>query len=652
MFVNIRSKLILLVVGVIVLILGAASLYLVIQAPISRIEEERKVLDTLATAILKLEIEINRVDTSPFNTSRPRLDTAYTKFEEAFEQVQSIEFLRKHDATLADALSIIERLQQLNEENFTNYKNVFEAIYKNAKDIFGFPDTITFNRFYLDDPQITRNPILKDTLLLNLNRFESEVTILNDSLESSFDVITKQGAIIDAQIDKIEARSLKVSVVVIVLLSLLIGIVAILFANTIARAVIAIENGVRMLSEGDLSVSFHPKTKDEIGSLSRMMNGFIYSLNQAMGGIKAVAHRNGEVKNHLLQATVRTTNSLEEMRQAVQNVQNQAKVLDERVAETMQTVTGITGGVEHLDVKISDQIAMVEESTAAITQMLATIGNMARLAERDKELADGLVRTADAGREVFADAFEKIEAITKKVGEIEEMLAIIDTIAGQTNLLAMNAAIEAAHAGDAGKGFAVVADEIRKLAEASSEGSREIATSVKGIIESIESAQNGSAETTRTFAEIEDRIKDVSYSVAEIRNSLAESDESGRQILSAMTTLREVSTSINTESRNMAENARSIEVTMKSLDAVADSVRETMLSMAQRTDDISATTAVTTELAHELAEVGEELERRIAHFETIDGIEAEGVLQGDSRQASQDCFTVGDTEETAELLEE
>ncbi len=314
--------------------------------------------------------------------------------------------------------------------------------------------------------------------------------------------------------------------------------------------------------------------------------------------------------------------SLEEMRGAVRAVESQAQRLDDRVGETRRSVASIAGGVGQLDQRISDQIAMVEESTASITQMLATIGNMARLAERDRSLADGLVRTSDSGREVFQSTFEKIEAITERVGKIEEMIQIIDTIAGQTNLLAMNAAIEAAHAGEAGKGFAVVSDEIRKLAEASAEGSREIASSVRAIIDSIESAKEGSEETNKAFGEIDERIREVSRSVSEISSSLGESDVGGRQILTAMTSLRELSASINQESRSVAENARVIDASMGDLDEVASSVREAMNSIAGRSDDIAEASSRTASLAEELTSVGADLEERISHFKTT--CEAEG----------------------------
>ena len=613
---NIRAKLILLVLGMIVLIMGASSVYFILQAPIQRIQTESNVLDNLANSILHLQIELNRLDSSAFVTARPKFYGATVKVQEAFKHIKDITYLRKSDKALAEAIDVVERLQKLNEENLAQVTDIYDQLYKDAEKVFVFPDSIVFRRFYINDPLSNRDPKARDMALFDLSRFESAASILNDSLESSSNVIAEQGAVIEKRIAQISAQALLAAEITIGILVLLIALAAIFFANTIAKSVILISNGVRSLSEGDLSVTFLVKSKDEVGELSRRMNDFIHSLDEALLGIKDAATRNAAVRDQLLEATKKTGSSLADMRAAVEGVERQAKLLDEKIGATKDSVTSISSGVGQLDARISDQIAMVEESTAAITQMLATIGNMARLAEKDKELASALVKTSDAGREVFLAAFEKIEAITERVGKIEEMIEIIDTIAGQTNLLAMNAAIEAAHAGEAGKGFAVVADEIRKLAEASAEGSREIAGSVRGIIESIESAKEGSSETTRAFGEIDEKIREVSRSVTEISSSLGETDEGGRQILIAMTNLRELSASINTESRSVADNTRVIDTSMADLDQVAESVRTAMASIGKRSNDIAATADRTAELAQELTSVGDDLEKRISHFKT------------------------------------
>lgn len=613
---SIRVKLVTLVLGMVILISGAMSVYFILQAPIERIERERKVLDHLSEATIMLQMEVNRLDSAIFVTGRPRFEEARKNFRQAFDDLRNVEYLRQSDASLAEAIDIIGRLQQLSQEHLANVETMYNELYQNAEDLFVFPDNITFRRFYLEDPVADKRPQIKTLAIYNLSRFDSAVNILSDSLESTFGVIAEQGSLIDSRIDAIQRGAARIAAAIIGVFVILVAMIALLFANTLARNVIVIAGGVHGLSEGDLSVSFDLKSRDEIGKLSQQMNEFIRSLDGAILGIKDAAGRNSQVRDQLMDATHRTGSSLSDMRQAVQNVEEQARLLEARVTDTRSSVSSIAGGISQLDLRISDQIAMVEESTASITQMLASIGNMAKLAERDKDLSDSLVKTSDAGKEVFLAAFEKIEAITERIGKIEEMIEIIDNIAGQTNLLAMNAAIEAAHAGDAGKGFAVVADEIRKLAEASSEGSREIATSVHGIIESIESAREGSEETSKAFGEIEDKIQHVSRSVAEISTSLAESDEGGRQILVAMTQLRELSSNINTESSTVAENTRSIEATMGELDKIAESVRTAMSSIGDRSTDIQEVADITEGLAKELTEVGKDLEQRISHFKT------------------------------------
>jgi methyl-accepting chemotaxis protein len=661
---NIRAKLVLLVLGMIILISGASSVYFIIQAPLAQINKERKYLDNLVIATMGLQTEINKLDSATFVVERPKFYAARVKFGEAFKHIQQIVYLRKSDKTLANALDIVERLQKLNDENLSKVIDLYEELYKNAETIFVFADSSAPTRFYDTSAITNRNPEAKNIALFNLSRFNSAVNILNDSLESSINVILEQGAVIDTQIKQIQQQSVMVALSIIAAFIVIIALGALVFANTIAKSVIQIAQGVRELANGDLSVSFTIKTKDEIGKLAQQMNHFIRSLDVSLLGIKDAAERNNAVKDQLLETSERTNRTLREMGLAVQNVEEQSRLLDQRIRDTRNIVTDMTGGVGQLDARLSDQIAMVEESTASITQMLATIGNMARLAERDKELADALVKISDDGKEVFSAAFDRVEAITEQVDKIEEMIQIIDTIAGQTNLLAMNAAIEAAHAGDAGKGFAVVADEIRKLAEASQEGSKEIAGSVRGIVEAIESAKTGSAETNQAFAQIEDKIKEVSRSVSEISNSLAETNEGGRQILTAMTSLRELSASINQESRNMAQNTQSIEGTMEQLDQVAENLRSAMTSMAQKNTDMSQVAELTISLAHQLAAIGKDLETRISHFKTtceqdggeiakggvcIDPDHPEKTLQSG---AQTDTLVSGNLEATATLLDE
>jgi len=585
------------------------------QAPLIQIDRERKYLDALGVRVIALQAEVNRLDNVTFTVGRTNLEKAIANYEEAFKDLERATYLR-NDKALTEAFTIIERPRDLNNTNLTTLNEIYAEIYQYAKELFLNPDTIAFRLLYTGTSYSAKYEEFRSLIQFALSRFDSTLQALNYNLESSGKVILEQGAVIDARIQGIQRRAFLIAAGTVLVLIILIALGALLFSGTIARNVVSIVGGIRSLSEGDLTVDLVVRSRDEVEELAARMNEFVRSLDEAMLGIKDAANRNRVVKDGLLASSEEAAGAVQELGIASREVAGQAEELERRVGDVQDAVDRIAGGVAELDRRLSDQIAMVEESTASITQMLATIGNMARLAAQDRELSESLVRTADAGREVFQSSIEKIEAITEQVGKIEEMIQIIDTIAGQTNLLAMNAAIEAAHAGEAGKGFAVVAEEIRKLAEASTEGSREIAASVKGIVAAIESAREGSEETNRAFGKIEEQIRTVSRSVVEITNSLAETNEGGTQILQAMTTLREVSASINSESRAMAESGRSISGTMEALEQVAKALREAVRTMASRSETMAAVVEATRRRARELDEIGRDLEGRIAHFKT------------------------------------
>jgi CheY-like chemotaxis protein len=135
-----------------------------------------------------------------------------------------------------------------------------------------------------------------------------------------------------------------------------------------------------------------------------------------------------------------------------------------------------------------------------------------------------------------------------------EINSVMDNIASQTNLLSMNAAIEAAHAGEAGRGFAVVAAEIRKLAESSGQQSKTTTTMLKKIKASIDSITRSSDEVIERFGAIDTGVKTVSGHELNIRNAMEEQEAGGRQILDAIGRLKEITVSVQKGSEGMSKS--------------------------------------------------------------------------------------------------
>jgi methyl-accepting chemotaxis protein len=142
----------------------------------------------------------------------------------------------------------------------------------------------------------------------------------------------------------------------------------------------------------------------------------------------------------------------------------------------------------------------------------------------------GLNRLATEGGEDMRQTLASMALIASSVTLVKDLTSVINGVAAQTNLLAMNAAIEAAHAGEHGRGFAVVADEIRKLAETTSRNAQEIDRSLASMVSGIESSRSLTAKTDRSIGELVSGIKEVSDSLTEIVDGLAEMSAGTKEI--------------------------------------------------------------------------------------------------------------------------
>ena len=182
---------------------------------------------------------------------------------------------------------------------------------------------------------------------------------------------------------------------------------------------------------------------------------------------------------------------------------------------------------------------------------------------------------------------KQITDMAEQSQHLAEANAIISQIASQTNLLAMNAAIEAAHAGEAGKGFSVVADEIRKLAENSAEQSRSIKTELESISKSIESVVNLSNMSVKGFANITGKVTNTEHLVSEINNAMAEQKEASEQVLIALHDMNDNAGEVQTNTHSMNEDMKIAEESVANLENIADTVSGSMSEMSLGAKEIN-----------------------------------------------------------------
>jgi len=194
----------------------------------------------------------------------------------------------------------------------------------------------------------------------------------------------------------------------------------------------------------------------------------------------------------------------------------------------------------HIEAEASAQI----ESAASVNEMVASIGSVADSARKRRDGMRDLVGTTEEGQARLSSLLGMIGRVEGSVDAIRQMVTVINKIASSTNLLAMNASIEAAHAGEAGKGFSVVAEEIRGLAENSARNAKEIGQRLKDVIQAITEAAGQSGLMKESFGKIREEIDAAISSFDEIKEATGELSEGGRQILESLKVLNETSTGV------------------------------------------------------------------------------------------------------------
>ena len=600
------------------------------------------------TQLSELINYLNRLDFWAFTAQNAYRDweEKASELNDNFEALGNSKVLKEFSPEFRENIDALMNLWYLFKARFTEIEGFLKEI-----ESFKFPMGYTTS-FDTDGIRATAEKYPEEE---DLQAILSDVEFIHEQMpailkaENTLKKLNNTcGYDIVAQIEVEEAKFQLTLIITAILSSLILALTIAFVTGNISKRIVKVRDMTKTLADKDFTVSIKPNGSSEMTSLMENINNMVEEINNFFIIVKTTASKaisSGYSITDSANSTAAATNGIDT---SIENITQEFEKISSAVSKAIMTISEMNNHIDTLVTHNSSQVVAIEDSNKSFDEAANTLQYI-------NSMATERCRSAEEMHDFVADGDEKITStanmlglITQQLGEIHDVVTIINNVANQTNLLSMNAAIESAHAGEAGRGFSVVAEEIRKLAEETAKNAKKIKTVVNNIVSSVSEANKASSDASNAFAK-------VSLHADQVINSLKEITERINNIGSQMDNIRTkndetavAAEKISAFCGELAEKQQSVSADVDYMNNLFLETRKDINQIKKDTGDIVTRIRVVSDTSKESYKNMTDLENILEQFKTNSEVE-EAVSQADAENTITTIISP-ELESSAELF--